>query len=384
MGERSDIVYLDYAAATPMSDGVLKAMAPFAQSIFYNPSALYSGARDAKSALEQARARVARTIGARPSEIIFTAGGTESANLAIHGVMSAFPEGELVVSAIEHDAVLKPAQARNARIIGVDAAGRVQLEALKQAITDSTVLISIMYANNEVGTVQPIDEVVALVAEERARRRVSGNTMPLYVHTDACQAPLYLDINIARLGVDLMTLNGGKLFGPKQSGILFHKTGVRIEPHIRGGGQEYGLRSGTENVGACVGFAQALSDAVEQRAEAVAKVRKLADMLRTSLETVDKTCIFNGHPRLRLPNTVHVTFPGHDNERMLFSLDDQGVFAAAGSACSASNDEPSHVLRAMGVSDEDARASLRFSMSSRTTEQEIKRAVKSLAIALKA
>lgn len=384
MAGRRDRVYLDYAAATPMSKTVINAMQPFIQDVFYNPSALYEGAREAKIALEEARARVARTIGSRPSEITFTAGGTESANLAIHGVLDAYPEGKLIVSAVEHDAVLQPAFSRGAKIANVDRSGRVSVDAIKQHLTDKTVLISVMYANNEVGTVQPIAELVEYIDEIRMKRREVGNVMPLFLHTDACQAPLYLDINVARLGVDLMTLNGGKLYGPKQSGILFHKTGVGLVSQIRGGGQEFGLRSGTENVAACVGFAQALADAVADRKAVHEQVLQITKEFKKQLTKLDDTCIFNGHQKYCLPNTVHVTFPGHDNERMLFSLDDQGIYAAAGSACSASSEEASHVLRAMGITEQDARASLRFTLSAHTTEAEIKQTIGALKNALNA
>ncbi len=375
-------VYLDYAAATPLDPVVQQAMTDFYTKKFYNPSALYTGAREVKQALEQARAQVARNIGAKPSEITFTAGGTESANLAIKGIAQAYPSGEILVSTVEHDAVLRPAQAHGAQLVAVDKFGRILLSDLQKKLTDSTVLISVMYANNEVGTVQPLDEIASLVAEIRKLRRQQGNNMPLFLHTDACQAPYYLDVNVARLGVDLMTLNGGKLYGPKQSGILYHRTGVSLQAQILGGGQELGLRSGTESVATCVGFAVALEQAVSQRAEVTKKVKEQTERFRQLLEAQFPDSVYNGHPKIRLPNTLHVTFPGKDNERMLFSLDDQGVYAAAGSACSASNEEASHVLKAMGLRDADSRASIRFTLGKYTTQEDIEQAVKALVVAV--
>ena len=374
-------VYLDYAAATPLDKTVADAMAAFYNDKFYNPSALYSGAREVKQALENARASVARTLGAKPSEITFTAGGTESANLAVKGIAEAYPEGEILVSAIEHDAVLQPALACGAKTIAVDKYARLNLEDLQNKLTDKTVLISVMYANNEVGTVQPLNELVALVHNIRTERRKAGNTLPLFLHTDACQAPQYLDVNVARLGVDLMTLNGGKMYGPKQSGILYHRTGVLLKPQIVGGGQELGMRSGTENVANCVGFAIALELAVKDRQIMTKMAREITAEFKLSLMEKFAGCVFNGHPKMQLPNTIHVTFPGKDNERILFSLDDQGVYAAAGSACSASSEESSHVLLAMGINEIDSRASLRFTVGKYTTKTDIARTLKALEIA---
>lgn len=381
----SKTVYLDYAAATPVDDEVLSAMLSYFKQSFYNPSALYGGARNVAHALSDARKRVAQSIGAKPSEITFVSGGTESDNLAITGVSQAYPGSTVIVSAVEHDAVLEPARKLlGTRIAPVDMHGRVDVEKLLAMIDDTTVLVSVMYVNNEVGTIQPIQEIVRGVARKRKERLESGNTRPLWVHTDACQAPLYLDISVASLGVDLMTLNGGKIFGPKQSAILYHRIGVAIEPLIAGGGQEFGLRSGTENVAGCVGFSIALTKAVTQRHQSVNTVHEVAEYFKNRLMETFPDCILNGHPKHRLSANVHVTFPGRDNERILFALDDMGVFASAGSACSASNEEASHVLLAMGVSEADARSSLRFSISKYTTKDEIDRTIESLKVAVNA
>lgn len=376
-------VYLDYSAATPLDSRVLAVMMPFFYDSFYNPSALYKGARDVKLALETARASVSRTIGARPSEIIFTAGGTESANLAVKGVMDKYQGSELVISAIEHDAVLKPANNYKFKVAPVNEKGLIDLHKLEMLISDKTVLVSVMYANNEVGTVQPIREIAKLVSQIRKDRKKRSCKTPLYLHTDACQAPQYLEINVARLGVDLMTLNGGKIYGPKQSGVLYCRAGVLISPQILGGGQENGNRSGTENISACVGFAKALELIMRNKADTGRTISELAKYFTSELENRFETVI-NGHQKLRLPNNVHVTFRGADNERILFSLDSQSIYASVGSACSASSDEPSHVLKAMGISDENARSSLRFSLGRETTKSEIDQTLRALDIAIKA
>ena len=374
-------IYLDYAAATPVHSKVLRAMMPYFSDVYYNPSALYEGARQAKKALEDARARTAHLIGARPPEIIFTAGGTESTNLAIHGIMQSFPNAEMIVSAVEHDAVLKPAVIYNANIAKVSTDGRIDMAELESRITDKTVLLSIMLANNEIGTIQPLKNIVKLVAEIKLQRKSANNPMPLYIHTDACQAPLYLDVHVARLGVDMMTLNGGKMYGPKQSGILYVKAGTKIKPLITGGGQEWGYRSGTENVAFAVGFAKALELADKGKADRVQATTELRDYFITELESRFGAEI-TGSRTNRLAQNVHAVFPDADNERVIFSLDDAGISVAAGSACSASTDTPSHVLMAIGKSEKEARRSVRFSFGSTTTKEVLDEVLKALETAL--
>lgn len=379
----SSPIYLDYAAATPLDKDVATAMQPYFSDIFYNPSALYTGAREAKAELEHARARVAQIVGCRPSEIVFTSGGTESTNLALRGVAERYPGGEVRISAIEHEAVRAPSHLYKAQEIQVDAKGRIQLDQLKKSLNDQTVLVSVMYANNEVGTVQPIKDIVEIVQVVRSERLQKGIEVPIYVHTDACQAPAYLDINVARLGVDLMTLNGGKIHGPKQSGILYIRAGVELQPQILGGGQEFGIRSGTEHLANAVGFSIALEKSHKSHKEQSKKARELTDYFAKRL--IDEFgAIVNGHNKQKLPNNTHVTFPGCDNERVLFSLDEQGVWAASGSACSASSDEVSHVLTAMGISEQDARSSIRFTIGHSTTKDELDHTITCIARALQA
>lgn len=371
--------YFDYAAATPLDEQVLQAMQPFFAGQFYNPSATYAPAREVARQLLDARVQVAHWLGSRPSEVIFTAGGTEANNLAVHGVMRTFPEANVVVSGVEHDAVLRPAGKYQRRTAKVLASGLVDLDDLRQQIDEKTVLVSVMYANNEIGTIQPIREISQLVAEVRQERRKAGNSLPIYLHSDACQAANYLDLHVARMGVDLMSLNGGKIYGPKQSGLLYVKAGVKLEALMQGGGQEQGLRSGTENVAACVGFAVALDIAQTMRHDEVYRLQQLQNLFVERLAVVLPGAVINGSLKKRLPNNVHLTLSGQDNERLLVQLESRGVLAAAGSACSASNDEPSHVLRAIGLSDADAQASLRFSMGRQTAERQIEDVVQALA-----
>lgn len=365
------MIYLDHAAATKMAPEVLAAMQPFFSEQFYNPSANYMAAQKVRRALDAARADVAAVLGARASEIIFTAGGTESDNLAIAGVMQQFPNGNVVVSGIEHDAVLEPAAQFDRRVTAVNAQGMIDLADLRSKIDAKTVLVSIMYANNEVGTVQPIRKIAQLVGKIRDERRHAGNMTPLYLHTDACQAANYLDLHVARLGVDLLTLNGGKIYGPKQSGILYVSSRVALTPIIRGGGQERNLRSGTENVAAAVGFARALRLVQAARHDEGARLSELQVGAFKLIAEKMPQVVVNGSTKLRLPNNIHLTMPGQDNERLLVELDERGILAAAGSACSASDEEPSHVLRAMGLTDEQAQASLRFTMGQETTQADM-------------
>lgn len=353
-------------------------MQPFYSEQFYNPSATYLAAKRVREALEEARAGVAEVLGARSSEIIFTAGGTESDNVAITGIMQQFPDAKVVVSSLEHDAVLEPARQFNCSVTLSTEQGRVDLTALENDIDDHTVLVSVMYANNEIGTIQPIRQIAQLLEKIRSERRTEGNALPLYFHTDACQAANYLDLHVSRLGVDMMTLNGGKIYGPKQSGILYVSGRIHLEPLIRGGGQERNMRSGTENVAACVGFAKALKMAQAKRHDEVQRLSSIQEKAFKLIAQVPDAVI-NGSQNNRLPNNIHLTLPGKDNERLLVELDERGILAAAGSACSASDEEPSHVLRAIGLSVPEAQASLRLTMGRSTTEADVVQAITTLA-----
>lgn len=371
-------IYMDYAAATSLDPKVLAAMQPYLQQQFYNPSALYLASQAVAKDLSIARAKVANILGAKPTEIIFTAGGTEANNLAINGIAQQYPEANIITCAIEHDSVLAPARQYDHKIVTVDEQGRIHLNDLEQKIDDKTVLVSIMYANNEVGTIQPIRDVAKIVNNERAQRVKSGNKLPLLLHTDACQAANYLDLHVHRLGVDLMTLNGGKIYGPKQSGVLFKAAHVQLKPQILGGGQEFGIRSGTENVAGSIGFATALDSVQSKHNEEVSRLQTIQQEFITELQKHVPGVIINGSTKYRLPNNVHITLLGQDNERLLMSLDELGIMCATGSACSASKDEASHVLEALGLSEKSARSSLRFTMGQQTTIEDVRQCVKSL------
>jgi cysteine desulfurase len=371
-------VYLDNAAATSVDPLVVKAMLPYLSERFYNPSATYEKARQVSVDIEAARANIAYWLGAKPTEIIFTAGGTEANNLAIDGVMSRYPKANLVVSAIEHESVLLPAQKYNYHFAPVSQDGLINIEKLSKLINDETVLVSIIYANNEIGTVQPLTQIAKLIKEIKNERNKKGNKLPLYFHTDACQAPAYLDLHTIRLGIDLMTLNGGKIYGPKQSGVLYINRLVELTPQILGGGQESSMRSGTENVAGIIGFAAAI-DLVQKRRKAESeRLTKLRNNLINELKLNIPGLSVNGSMVKRLPNNLHVSIDGQDNERLLMRLDQLGVMCSAGSACHASDRNISATLRAIGLSAEVANSSLRFSMGKNTETSDLKYLVKSL------
>lgn len=367
-------IYLDYAAATPVADEAITAMKPYFKERFYNPSAVYQSAREVRKELEAARGSVADVLGCRDQEVIFTAGGTEANNLAIHGVMEQFPEAEMLISAIEHESVLEPAKTYKHKIIPVDTQGITDVSKLKSLLTPQTALISVMYANNEIGTIQPIKELVELVKHVRTQRKKEGNTLPLYIHTDACQAANYLNLAVARLGVDLMTLNGGKIYGLKQSGCLYVRSGVVLKGLILGGSQEDSLRSGTENVAGIVSFATMLQNVQSSRKQEVERLAQLRDSLFATLSQNVSGISINGHKTKRLPNNLNITIDGVDGERLLMELDQAGLMVATGSACTASNDQPSHVLLACGLSSKQASASLRITLGRPTSAKEIMRA----------
>ena len=370
-------VYLDYSAATPMRSEVLEAMRPFFSDEFYNPSAIYLSAKNVKSRLDEFRRSVANLLGSRPAEITFTAGATEANNLAVQGIARQFPDGEILISAVEHESVTAPAGLFGAGRIPVDENGLIILNKLSNLINDKTVLVSVMLVNNELGTIQPLADIAKLIAEIRRRRQSEGNGLPIYLHTDAAQAGNYLDLHTGRIGVDMMSLNGGKLYGPKQSGALYVKAGVKLRPLILGGGQESGLRSGTENVAAIAGFAKALELAQAGRRQTADRLIVLRKDFEEQLSNNFRTATINGG-RHRAPHITSVTFPGQDNERLMMQLDELGIMCAVGSACSASSEEPSAVLRAIGLSEDLAQATLRFSLGTATDQAGIDAAISAL------
>jgi len=360
------IIYLDYAAATPLDPTVLESMRPYFSEHFYNPSAVYLSARSVQRDLETARSTIAVVLGSKPSEIIFTAGGTEANNLAIRGVMEEFPGSNIVLSSIEHDSVIGPAKLYKNKLASISPDGIINIPKLLAMIDDQTVLVSVMYCNNEVGSIQPIHKIAEALEQVKKTRAEKGNKLPLYFHSDAAQAGNYLDLHVSRLGIDLMTINGSKIYGPKQSGALYIRTATRLKPQIFGGGQEFGVRSGTENVAADIGLASALGFAQQKRLEESKRLAELQTIFIKLLQEKIPGVVINGSLKQRVVNNVHITLPGQDNERILMQLDEAGILAAAGSACSASSAEPSHVLKAMGINKSDAQASIRFTMGRQT------------------
>lgn len=367
-------IYLDYAAATPVDPRVRLAMEPFVSEDFYNPSSPYMAAREVKKVVTEARARVAYWLGARGSEIIFTAGATESINIAIHGVMQQFAGSRAVVLATEHESVLRSASRYDHVILPVLPNGNADMAKLEQLIDDKTVLVSIAYANNEIGTIQPLSQISHIIQKVRAARTKAGNTLPLYLHTDASQAAGYLDLHASRLGVDLMTLNGAKIYGPKQTGILYIKAGTQLTSPFTGGGQEGGVRSGTENVPGIVGFATALDIVQTDRRENQAKYAALRDELQRRIAEALPDTVVNGNIKRRLPNSLHLSWAGVDGERLVLLLDEHGVMAATGSACAANRQTASHVLQACGMDDSLLQGSLRLTVGELTTPDDIAQA----------
>lgn len=367
------MIYLDYAAATPVDERVLAVMEPYWREKFYNPSALYDAARTTKRELQDARAGVAARLQAKQQEVFFTAGATEANNLAIAGVARRYPHGNIIISTIEHESVRSVAFASGeTRQVTPEADGVVSVETITDAIDEQTVLISLDYVNSEIGTIQPIRHIAKAVDRIRALRREAGNTLPLYVHTDASQALECLGMDVAALGVDMATINIAKLYGPKQCGVLYKHRSVELEPLIYGGGQERGLRSGTENVGSAVAAAKALELTETERPQRLKQYRQQFQQLRAVADDIPGAQL-NGSEEQRVPTNVNLSFEGVDGETLVHHLNTHGILAATGAACSANNDTPSHVLSALGLSEPHITGSLRMSLGRETSDADIAR-----------
>jgi cysteine desulfurase len=374
-------IYLDHAATTPTDPEVVTAMLPYFTSVFGNPSSIYQVGQDAHAGLDQARRQVAAILGCRPSEILFTSGATESNNLALKGVAWASrlanPDGpppHIIVSAIEHHAVLHAAdtlaeQGFALTVVPCDAEGIVSAAAVAAAFRPETCLVSVMYANNEVGAIQPITEIAAV-----------AHAHGIQFHTDAVQAAGLLPLNVNELGVDFLALSAHKFYGPKGVGILYVRKGSPIRYQQDGGGQESGRRGGTENVPLIVGLGNALQRAESIREAYAGHVAALRDALWEEIQETVPDVRLNG-PKpgsRRLPNNLNVSFRGVQGETVLLGLDMQGVSASAGSACTTGNSEPSHVLLAMGLTEAEARASLRMTVGRGNTVEEIEDAAQAI------
>ncbi len=367
-------IYLDYAATTPTHPEVVKAMLPYFTEVFGNPSSLYSYGQEAKGAIEEARVKVTDLIGARDEEIVFTSGGTEADNFAIKGVAYAneSQKNHIITSSIEHHAVIETCKFLEKRgfsvtYLPVDEYGLIDPDDVKKAITNKTILISVMHGNNEIGTIEPIANI-GRIAQETG----------VYFHTDAVQTVGHIPVDVSELRVDLLSMSAHKLYGPKGVGALYIRKGTKLTPFMHGGEQERRRRASTENVPAIVGFGWAAELAGQEMGEESEWLPHLRGrLIKGLLERIDHTCL-NGHPLKRLPNNANISVEFVEGESMLLNLDLEGICVSTGSACSSSSLEPSHVLLATGLSPEQAHGSLRFSLGRWTTEEDIDRVLEVL------
>jgi len=370
-------VYLDYAATTPLDPRVLRAMAPYWRKNFGNPSSIHLWGQEARKAVEEEREKVAQILNCLPEEIYFTGTTTTSDNLAIQGVMRALKnqgKNHLITSAVEHHAVLDTCKALEKEgltltILPVDKYGMVNPGDLEKAITSKTGLVTIMYANNEVGTVEPIKEIAKKI--QNSIRQLADKIPNLFFHTDAAAAAEYLPLDVKKLKVDLLTLGAHKFHGPKGVGILYVKKGTPISPLTFGGHHEAGLWPGTEAVPLIVGAAKALEIAQKEKDQAAEKVSKLRDKLIEGILAKIPGSQLTGHSQKRLPDIASFVFEGVEGEAILLALSDKGIAASSGSACTSGILEPSHVLTAMGIPPELSHGSIRFSLGKETTSQDI-------------
>ena len=362
-------IYLDYAATTPTHPEVVKAMLPYFTDSFGNPSSIYSYGQETKRAIEEARVKVANLIDARDEEVVFTSGGTEADNFALKGVAFANENkgNHIIISSIEHHAVIEPCKFLENRgfsitYLPVDEYGLIDPDDVRKAITNETILISVMHASNEVGTIEPITEIGKISKQAE-----------ICFHTDAVQVAGHIPVNVNELGVDLLSISAHKLYGPKGIGALYIRKGTKLVTFMHGGEQEKRRRASTENVPAIVGFGKAVEIAQQEMCEEEKRLTYLRDQLINSLlERIDHSRL-NGHSKMRLPSNVNVSIDYVEGESMVLNLDLESICASTGSACSSSSLEPSHVLLAMGLLPEQAHGSLRFTLGKWTTEEEIHR-----------
>lgn len=367
------MIYLDHNATTPVDPAVAEKMAWFLQRHFGNPSSLYPIGRQVKELMNEARERVAKALGVDRGEIFFTGSGTESDNFAIVGTFDAHPErNEFVTSAIEHPAVIETAKALERRgvkvtYVPVDSEGMIDLDHLRSALTPKTGLVSVMHANNEIGTIEPVAEI-SRIAREKG----------IPVHTDAVQSFGKIDVDARKLGVDFLTVSAHKVYGPKGVGALYIRRGSSICPFVHGGHQERGLRAGTENTAGIVGFGEAVRVMEEKGKKERARIEKLAELLKRGIEQRIPGAKFNGHPENRVKSTLNFAFPGLEAEAILLSLATKEIYVSTGSACSEESEEVSHVLRAIGLRPEIARSSIRMSLGRSNSEADIEVVLKEL------
>ncbi|HYA48303.1 MAG TPA: aminotransferase class V-fold PLP-dependent enzyme [Burkholderiales bacterium] len=360
------MIYLDHNATTPVDPAVAEKMCAFLREHFGNPSSLYPIGRKVKAILNEARERVAAALGADRGEVFFTGSGTEADNFALFGTLDAFPErNELIVSSIEHPAVLESAkflERKNVKVtyLPVDGYGTVDLDALRSALTPRTALVSVMHASNEIGTIQPIERIAEIAHEQGVP-----------VHTDAVQTFGKIDVDVRKLGVDLLTVSAHKIYGPKGVGALYVRKGTNLVPYLHGGHQERKLRAGTENTAGIVGFGEAVRVYEERGRKDRPRIEKLAEGLKKGIEETIPRVRFNGHPTNRVRTTLNFAFPGLEAEAILLSLATKDICVSTGSACSEESEEVSHVLTAIGLRPEIARSSIRMSLGRSNSESDI-------------
>jgi len=366
-------IYLDHAAATPLDPQVFKAMLPYLKKEYGNPSSFHTPGKGAQDAIETSRQKIAAIIGARPDEIIFTSGGTESINLAILGYARANRQrgNHIITTKIEHHAVLETIkhlekkEEFTATYLSPDKYGLITPEQVKKAMRPETILVSIIMANNEIGAIEPIAAIGNFIQKTRDQKET-----PVF-HTDACQAAGVLDLNVNKLHVDILSINGSKIYGPKGVGALYLKRGLKLQPLQFGGAQERGLRPGTENVVGIIGLAKALEIAQDKKDKENTRLTILRDkLIQGVLKNISKTRL-NGHPTERLPNNINISFMDIEGEALLLHLDSLGIYASTGSACASTSLDPSHVIMALGVPYEVAHGSLRFTLGRDTTQEDI-------------
>ena len=373
MTTQDHIVYLDHAGTTPLDPTVLESMTPYLTHSYGNPSSIHTIGQQARKALDESRERIASILNCKPGEIVFTSGGTESDNAALKGVSAALADAgnHIITTNVEHHAILNTCQyledtGVNVTYLPVDKSGQLTPNQVLEAITKKTVLVSIMLANNEIGSLQPISDIVQAI-----RAMENNHAGNIVFHSDAVQAPGYIDLNVRNLGVDVFSLSSHKFYGPKGVGLLYIKRGTPWLPQQLGGSQERERRSGTENVAGIVGMAMALELADHNREKRSAHCLALKNMLvKGILETIPGSTL-NGHPNERLPNNANFSFAGVEGESLLIALDLAGICASSGSACSSGSLEPSHVLLALGQSADEARGSLRFTLGKTNTRKDI-------------
>jgi cysteine desulfurase len=367
-------IYLDYAASTPVDPLVVNEMSLYYNDIYGNPSSIHQQGQSAREAIDEARDKVARLIGAKSTEIIFTSGGSESNNLALKGIALAQKDkgNHIITSNIEHPSVANTCKSLETSgfrvtLIPVDEYGMVNPDDVKKAITPRTILISIMHANNEIGTIQPLSEISAIA-------RDAG----VYLHADAVQTTGHIEVDVEKMGIDMLSISAHKLYGPKGVGVLYLRSGVNIIPLIHGGGQENGYRSGTENIAGIAGFGKAAELAKEELVDEIKREIGLRNYLIHELSNRIDNVKLNGHPEKRLPNNSNISIDGINSADLLLSLDSQGIYISTGSACIALESEPSHILTAIGLSPAMARSALRLTIGRWTTRQQIDRVIEIL------